>query len=118
MQASGALGSEGDLSPFGPPATSRLDLGGFVRDLARVGDDVYAAVNRSGVVRLVRSGNTWSEDFRFALPANGPDDAEQAFRLVVWPYTVSTPGGTETGVRIVVGTNDERGGGQAVPAGS
>jgi hypothetical protein len=98
----------GNLSLFGAAPLARVDLGGMVRELALIGDDVYAAANRAGLVRLTRSGTTWNENFRFALPQNGTNDAEQAFCLAAWPYTNAEG----PGVRVLVDTCDEVGGGQ------
>ena len=103
---------DGDLNFFGPLSGARIDVGGLVRELALVGDDLYVAAKRAGLVRLVRTGNTWSEDFRFALPTNGANDQEQAFSLATWEYTVPSGGGSVSGVRVLVGTSDELGGGK------
>lgn len=102
---------DGDLNPFGPLSGARIDVGGLVRELALAGDDLYVAANRAGLVRLVRTGDTWAEDFRFALPANGANDQEQAFSLAAWEYTVPSGGGSVSGVRVLVGTSNELGGG-------
>jgi hypothetical protein len=97
--------ANGNLSHFGAAATARIDVSGLVRNIALIDDTVYVAANRAGLVRLARSGNVWAEDFRYALPANGQHDSEQAFCVKAWSYTV----GQDSGTRVLVGTCDELG---------